>query len=176
MDVKTILGGLCTPEIEKALNEAIGKEFIPKEKFDDKLAVIKDLTGKLTERDTQLEELTPKAAGNEALMAEITKLQEQNKAVAADEQKKYREKLLDIKLNEQKPISLRALKAELELDKITFNENNDIIGLDEQIKAIKADEVRKNLFVQAPPVVQAGTGTPQAANTEVKTFTPPKIF
>lgn len=176
MDYKTLLGGTYTPEIEKALNDAIGKEFIPKEKFDDKLAVIKDLTGKLTERDKQLEELTPKAAGNEALLAEITKLQEKNKEVAADEQKKYREKLLDIKLQEQKPISLKALKAELELDKITFNDDNEIIGLDEQIQAIKADELRKNLLVQAPTPIQTGTGTPQAANTEVKTYTPPKIF
>lgn len=176
MDYKTLLGGAYTPEIEKALNEAIGKEFIPKEKFDERNTLLKAAQEDLKARDKQLEELTPKAAGNEALLAEINKLQERNKEVAAAEQKKYREKLLDIKLSEQKPISLKALKAELELDKVTWDENDNIIGLDEQIQAIKADEVRKNLFVQSPTPVTTGTGAPQTADITAQPAPIKKVF
>lgn len=170
-ELKTLLGNNFTSEVEAALNKYAeaqiktgGADYIPKVKYDAINDKLKSLSNDIKDRETQIEELKSKAAGNKELLEEITKLQEANKASQAEAVKKYRDKLLELKITSLKPISNKALMAELDLTKIEFDDNDNIKGLDEQIAKIRENEDLKQLFKSESTPPGAGTGVKQNAD------------
>lgn len=163
--VKKILGENYTEEVKQAIEQEIasqvekgGADYVPKAKYNEVNERYKGVKSELDARDRQIEELKPKAAGNEALLEQISQLQEENKRQGEEAVTKLRNKYLDDKINSYKPISARALKAELDLDKVEFDEDFNIKGLDEQVDVLKEDEKLNRLFEQEETPPPTGTG------------------
>lgn len=158
--IKEILGDVWTEELEKNINEHIGKNFIPSEKYNAQKTELDGLKTQLAERDNQLKKPQEAAKGNEELSAQIAELQKQNKeakeAYETQIEALNQERLLDANLMSVKPKNLKALKALIDQSKLKFNEDT-IEGLDEQITALKASE--PYLFDDGIP---GGTGAPAA--------------
>ena len=131
------------------------KGYVPKTRFDEVNAAKKAAEDTVKERDKQLEDLKKASGDSEALKAQIAQLQADNKA-AAD---KYAAELKAVQINSavEKELTaagaknLKAVKALLEgLDKAELDGEN-VKGLADQIKKLKAGEDTKFLFNEAAP-------------------------
>lgn len=131
------------------------KGYVPKARFDEVNAAKKAAEDTVKERDKQLEDLKKASGDSEALKAQIAQLQADNKA-AAD---KYAADLKAVQINSavEKELTaagaknLKAVKALLEgLDKAELDGEN-VKGLADQIKKLKAGEDTKFLFNEAAP-------------------------
>lgn len=131
------------------------KGYVPKTRFDEVNAAKKAAEDTVKERDKQLEDLKKASGDSEALKAQIAQLQADNKA-AAD---KYAAELKAVQINSavEKELTaagaknLKAVKALLEgLDKAELDGEN-VKGLADQIKKLKAAEDTKFLFNEAAP-------------------------
>ncbi|OMC86923.1 hypothetical protein BK128_09670 [Viridibacillus sp. FSL H7-0596] len=138
---------------------------IPKSRFDEKIDEAKELKQQLADRDTQLKELSDKAGDNEALTAQIKSLQEQNETTASEYETKLKQKDFDFKLSEAlrdaKARNPRAVIALLNTDSIKLD-GDTLIGLDEQLKALKTSDdylfVADGLKGKTPPGAQKPPG------------------
>lgn len=142
------------------------KGYVPKTRFDEVNAAKKAAEDTVKERDKQLEDLKKASGDSEALKAQIAQLQADNKA-AAD---KYAAELKAVQINSavEKELTaagaknLKAVKALLEgLDKAELDGEN-VKGLADQIKKLKAGEDTKFLFNEAAPGfkgVKGGSGS-----------------
>lgn len=131
------------------------KGYVPKTRFDEVNEAKKAAEDTVKERDKQLEDLKKASGDSEALKAQIAQLQADNKA-AAD---KYAADLKAVQINNavEKELTaagaknLKAVKALLEgLDKAELDGEN-VKGLADQIKKLKAGEDTKFLFNEAAP-------------------------
>lgn len=131
------------------------KHAVPKTRFDEVNEAKKKAEDTVKERDKQLEDLKKASGDSEALKAQIAQLQADNKA-AAD---KYAAELKAVQINSavEKELTaagaknLKAVKALLEgLDKAELDGEN-VKGLADQIKKLKAGEDTKFLFNEAAP-------------------------
>lgn len=142
------------------------KGYVPKTRFDEVNEAKKAAEDTVKERDKQLEDLKKASGDSEALKAQIAQLQADNKA-AAD---KYAADLKAVQINNavEKELTaagaknLKAVKALLEgLDKAELDGEN-VKGLADQIKKLKAGEDTKFLFNEAAPGfkgVKGGNGS-----------------
>lgn len=135
-------GEKTVEDVLKAIDEA-DKEKVPRSRLNDKIAEVKDLKEQLKERDAQLDDLKTKAAGNEELTKQINDLKEQNKKATEEYQAKLDKQAFDFalerKLAGEKARNPKAVKALLNLDNIKLDGEN-LIGLDDQLKAIKESD------------------------------------
>jgi hypothetical protein len=159
MDFKKILGDKYTPELESEFKKAIGEEFVAKADFNEKNEALKEAKTTIAERDKQIKDLGLKATGNDELVKQIKDLTDKNTATQTEYEAKIKtlkeERILENELNKHNPISLKALKAELDLSKLKYTEDK-LDGLAEQIDAIKKDENLKGLFKRE--ITQGRTG------------------
>lgn len=141
MDYKKILGDAWTEELEKALKKAVGDEFVLRSDFNTTNDEAKRLKDTLKERDGQLEDL--KKVDAEGLQAKIETLQTENK----EAQKKFdaalaqvqKDNAIEAALVAAKAKNTKAVKALLDMDKITLDGQN-LKGLDDLIKALKGSD------------------------------------
>lgn len=169
--LKGLLGDLMTPEIEKALE---GKQiavvndgsFLPRDKYNAVANEAKELKKQLAERDTQLEALKGTAAGNADLLKQIDDLKAANDKTKAtyDAQLKQQAKdfAIDRAIAEAKGKNPKAIKALLNLEAINLDGDN-VLGLTEQIEAIKGSDTYLFDNGQAPPL-GGGTNPPGGGN------------
>jgi predicted nucleic acid-binding Zn-ribbon protein len=168
--IKEILGDKYSEELEKALNEHIGKGYVAKNDYAAKTGELDALKNAVAERDKRLEELRNSAKGNEELAKSIKELQDQNKAAEeahAAELKRLKEgHLLDTAVNAAKPKNAKALKALLDASKLVYDGEN-VKGFDEQIKALKASDpyLFEETATAEPPIRFGNTsnGVPPSA-------------
>lgn len=150
MDLKKILGDIegQTELIEK-INAEIGREFVPRAEFNAKNDELKNTVQALAERDKQLEQLSGLEGDKNALTAEINRLKNENKEAA----KKYADEMKKIRINQAiereisgiaNPDALDIIPGLIKTDSIILNEDGSILGLKEQVEALK--ESRKSLF------------------------------
>jgi hypothetical protein len=161
-DLKAL--GLAEDVIDKIMEEN-GKDI---EKYKGEAATAKasaeQLKTQLTDRDKQLDEL--KKVDPAALQAEITKLQTANTTAQAEHEKALSAaKLnfaLEARLMKEGAVSTKAVKALLDPAKISLDGEN-LIGIDEQLKALK--ETEKWAFGEQQPSGSTGMphGTPPPA-------------
>ena len=134
--------------------------YIPKSRFDEVNAQVKDLKGQLTERDNQLKDLGAKAKDSETLSKQIAELQEANKQQKEQAEAATRNMAIDyalknaLKDNKAKYEDL--LLGKFDRDKLKVKEDGTIEGIDEQLNGIK--EGYKDLF-EAPLAGRAPTAT-----------------
>lgn len=123
------------------------------------------LKNDIAERDRQLEELKKSAGDNEQLKNQIEQLTKDNKA-AAD---KHAQEMMELKkgyaienaLITAKAKAVKAVSAYIDTDKVTIDSKGNIVGIDEQIKALKESDETKFLFDSgAPQMKGAKPGEP----------------
>ena len=143
--------GLSEEQTEKVLsvNAEQLKGFIPKSRFDEVNNTKKQLDKDLKDRDVQLENLKNSSGDVETMKQTIENLQRDNK-VAKDnfeaELAKFKlESAIDTTLLGSNVINTRAVKALLDMDKIKLD-GDVLIGINEQIEALKNAEDSKMLF------------------------------
>lgn len=133
--------GLSEEQADKVI-EGYGT-MVPKSRLDDKIAEVNDYKTQIADRDTQLTELQTKANGNEELQAEITRLQQENDQTKTEYEGKLQQKDFDFALAEalrnakaKNPVAVKAL---LKADTLKLD-GDKILGLDEQLTALKASD------------------------------------
>lgn len=139
-----------TTIVESAKKE-VPTYYVPKNDFNEKVTEVKTLTTEKETLTTQLEEL--KKVDPTKLQEEITKLQQANKDLETNGKKELadvkRMSAIDLAIANSKTIDAISLKANLDLDKITYDEKTgNLSGIDEQISSIR--ESKKYLFTEAP--------------------------
>lgn len=148
--LKTILGDSYTEEIDKKVSDQIGKSFVSKTDFNTLNETKKTLEKAVSERDGQLEEL--KKVDAAGLQAKIIELQTANTTAKTEyetEIKKLKlDSMLETRLIKEGAVNTKAVKALLDASKISID-NDNIIGLDDQLTALKESE--KWAFNQQAP-------------------------
>lgn len=143
--------GLSEEQTEKVLsvNAEQLKGFIPKSRFDEVNNTKKQLEKDLKDRDVQLENLKNSSGDLETMKQTIENLQRDNKAAKDNfeaELAKFKlESAIDTTLLGSNVINTRAVKALLDMDKIKLD-GDVLIGINEQIEALKNAEDSKMLF------------------------------
>jgi len=143
--------GLSEEQAEKVLsaNAEQLKGFIPKSRFDEVNNTKKQLEKDLKDRDVQLENLKNSSGDVETMKQTIENLQRDNKAAKDNfeaELAKFKlESAIDTTLLGSNAINTRAVKALLDMDKIKLD-GDVLIGINEQIEALKNAEDSKMLF------------------------------
>jgi len=143
--------GLSEEQIEKVLsvNTEQLEGFIPKSRFDEVNNTKKQLEKDLKDRDVQLENLKNSSGDVETMKQTIENLQRDNKAAKDNfeaELAKFKlESAIDTTLLGSNVINTRAVKALLDIDKIKLD-GDVLIGINEQIEALKNAEDSKMLF------------------------------
>ena len=143
--------GLSEEQVEKVLsaNAEQLKGFIPKSRFDEVNNTKKQLEKDLKDRDVQLENLKNSSGDVETMKQTIENLQRDNKAAKDNfeaELAKFKlESAIDTTLLGSNAINTRAVKALLDMDKIKLD-GDVLIGINEQLEALKTAEDSKMLF------------------------------
>lgn len=148
MDLKELLG----EELYKQVAEKAGEHkiavvsdgsYIPKAKFDEKLAEVKEYKNQLQERDAQLKELGAKAKGHDELSAKIEELTAQNEKVKQEYEQKIQQQAFDHALSSAltgaKVKNEKAVRALLDTENIKMKEDK-LEGLEDQLKALKESD------------------------------------
>ncbi len=160
-----------TEEMATKVVENYG-HMIPKGRFDEEVeeknnlkSQLEERNKQLEERDKQLAELSKNNADNEELKKQIAQLQADNKA----KEDEYNENISKLKLDNALDKALTgagsknntALKALLNLENIKLDGEN-LIGLNEQLEAVKKDNDYLFESEEKEPGAPAGT-TPKNA-------------
>ncbi|WP_342489167.1 phage scaffolding protein [Cytobacillus sp. FSL W7-1323] len=115
--------------------------WIPKDKFNDKLNEIKGLKDQITSRDKQLDDL--KKVDPEALQQKINDLQEENKNTKTEYEGKLKKQTFDYALKDAltgaKVRNPKAAKALLDLESIKLD-GDKLLGLEDQLNALKESD------------------------------------
>ena len=127
-------------KILKAYQDSIKDQYIPIARFNEVNEEKKELKAQLEERDGQLKELKVKATGNEELTSKITELENLNNQTKKEYETKIaelrKETSIELKLKDEKAKNIKAVKALLDLKKVSL-EGDSLIGLEEQLKGLK---------------------------------------
>lgn len=134
-------------------------EYVSKRKYDDEVSKTADLTAKIAERDTQIEELGKTAGLTEDFKKQIKDLQDANKAAETEWQNKLKKQEFDFALNTElkdkyKARDVLSVIPHLKTDAITFADGK-FTGLSEQM-----NELTKNKAFLFGDDTATGTGTP----------------
>lgn len=163
--------GLTEEQAEKVLsaNTEQLKGFIPKARFDEVNNAKKQAEKDLSDRDKQLETLKNSTGDVETLKNTIKQLQNENKAskeqYEANISKIKLDNAIDNALGNAKAKNSRAVRALLDMEKIKF-ENDNLSGLDEQLKVLKEAEDSKFLFEEIKePAKPSFSGVEPGAST-----------
>ena len=130
-------------KVLEAHKEAIKDNYVPIARFNEVNEEKKELKIQLEERNKQLKDLKEKAEGNEELVARITELEELNKQTQKDYEEKIaalrKETAIELALKDAKARNIKAVKALLDLDKVSLDGDN-LVGLEEQLKGLKESD------------------------------------
>ena len=135
----------------ESVKKEVPKYFVPKNDFNEKVTEVNTLTTEKNTLTKQLDDL--KKVDPTKLQETIDKLQEDNKNLEANSKKELadvkRMSAIDLAIANSKTIDAISLKANLNLEDITYDEKSGTLkGIDEQITSIR--ESKKYLFDEAP--------------------------
>lgn len=128
---------------EKASAEEL-KGYVEKTKHDEVVEENKTLKKSVSDRDKQLETLKASVGDNEELKKQIETMKQQN----ADQEKKHKAELAQLKLDNAMETALtaagakniKAVKALLDTSKVKLEDDGKLTGWDEQIKAVQKSD------------------------------------
>lgn len=156
-------------DFEKELNKLLPEDWMPKSTYNELNDKYKLSEKQLKETTEQLSELNNKAGLADEYKAQIDKLTESQKAEKEGFEKQIAEMrhgyALDAALTAAKARNVKAVKAMLDMDKITW-EGDAIKGLDDQLKAIRESD--GYLFEQAEDSNQTPPRKPTFSGTNPK--------
>ena len=121
---------------------------------------VTDLEGKVTAKDNEIATLQKKVGDTDSLNQRISQLEtdktnltnELNTTVTTIK----KTHAIEGKIRDAKGKNVKAIMALLDLEKITY-ENNELSGIDEQLTALTTAEDSSMLFGDAKPTAPAGT-------------------
>ena len=140
-------------KVEKAVGDSVKTElekYVPKTKFDETDAELKQSKETLKERDKQLETLKNSTGDIEKLKADIAELQASN----TQKDETHAAEIKTLKINTAVDTALAAAKAKngkavralLDLEKAELAEDGTVKGLSDQIKKLQGAEDSKFMF------------------------------
>jgi DNA repair exonuclease SbcCD ATPase subunit len=149
MNLKAILKDAYTDDIEKAINDAVSKDFVARSEFNVKNDALKNTESVINDYKTQLETLKTQNADNAALQATIAKLQTDNAAA----EKAHADRLAEIErdyalkdvLKTQGARDVLSVLPHIDTKAVIFNDGK-FTGLDEQVKALKTSKAFLKFF------------------------------
>lgn len=162
--LKPILGDAHTDEIEKKVEEEIGRHFVTRADFNAKAESVKQLEKTIGERDAQLETLKKSTGDVSALQQQIADLQAQN----AQNKKQYEADLMQMRVNSAVEAALttagaknitaaKALLADFLTD-ATLADDGTVKGLTAEIEALSKAEGTAFLFEPSKSASQSFKG------------------
>lgn len=154
-----------TEEMDKKVAEKIGESFVSKADFNAANEAKKALEAQIKDRDKDIMELRKAAGNNEELSQKYAALQEKYKADTESLNKAMmdnkKQSAVDMAILQAKGRNPKAIKALLDMDKITLKDDGTLEGLD-------LDGLRKSdsyLFDVETTKVE-GTGSPKSGVAE----------
>lgn len=165
--------GLTEEQADKVI-EGFG-QMIPKSRFDEVNQAKKQADELLEQYKQQIEQLKQTAQGSEELQQQITDLQnqiEQTKTEYENQLKQTKiDNAIDLALTNAKAKNLKAVKALLDLDGIELDENGNVKGLEEKVKALVEGEETSFLFETTTTTLAGAQPNNQPGNNP----TPPDL-
>ena len=165
-------GEISSDDFEKELNKVLPEDWVPKSTYNELNDKHKLSEKQLRETTEQLSGLKDKAGLADEYKSQIDKLTESQKAEKEGFEKQIVEMrhgyALDAALTAAKARNVKAVKAMLDMDKITW-EGDAIKGLDDQLKAIRESD--GYLFEQAEDSNQPRRRNPPSAGRPPRTAT-----
>lgn len=161
--LKEILGEQYSEDIDKKVSEEIGKNFVAKADFNNVNETKKTLEQQIKDRDKDIADLKKSAGDNADLSQKYSDLQEKYKKDTESLNKtildNQKNNAIEMAIMQAKGKNTKAIKALLDLDKISLKDDGTIEGLSEQMENLtKSDdskflfeEVKKNQFKGAKP-------------------------
>lgn len=164
--LKTILGEDLVKQIETKIGtldeEAKGKlnianvgdgSYMPRAKYNALNDSVEDFKKQIADRDTQLEDLKKANKGNEDLVAKIKTLQDENATIKTDYEAKLEAQARSTAISEAisgaKAKNVKTILPLLDDSKIIYKDGK-LVGVDEQLKALKEAEDSSFLFEATP--------------------------
>lgn len=160
--------------IDKILDENsadIGRAKGELQTYKDKVT---ELEGKITTKDGEIATLQQKVGDTDALNQQIAQLTTDKNNLTNELNTKVtqikKDHAIEGRIRDRKGKNVRAIKALLDQDKITF-ENEKLGGIDDQLDALATAEDSSMLFGDAKPGAPSGTqpGTPSGGNGGTQT-------
>ena len=146
--------------IDKILDENsadIGRAKGELQAYKDKVT---ELEGNLKDKDKEIGNLTKQVGDVEALNNQIKQLQTDNGRLNDELNSKVnklqKDHAIESRIRDRKGKNVKAIKALLDEEKITF-ENNELGGIDDQLDALEKAEDSSMLFGEGKPTTPAGT-------------------
>lgn len=103
-----------------------------------------DLQGQINERDGQLKDLKATVNDNDELTAKIADLEKANKDAKTSYENKLKAQDKEFKitnaLRDSGARNVKAVQSLLDLDKVSVDDNGTLIGLSDQLKAVKESD------------------------------------
>lgn len=151
--------GLTDELAQKVIDDVIDGNYIPKTRFNEINEENKTLKKSISEYDEQLESLKKSSGDNEALTKQISDLQTAN----AEQQKAHEKELkqlrldnaIEIELSSAKAKNTKAVRAMLDMTKVTIGDDGNLAGLKEQLDALQQSDA---YMFDAQPATQQFTG------------------
>lgn len=121
-------------ELEKKIAEKLKQEYVAKVDYDGIVEAKKGLEGQIAQRDADIKALKEGAKDNKELQKEYEALQEKYKLDTENLQKQYqnsrKNSAIDMEILKAKGKNTKAIKALLDMDKITLKDDGTLEGLD----------------------------------------------
>ena len=129
-------------KIEQKIAEKLKSDYVAKIDYDVVVQTKQALEGQIQQRDTDIQALKESAKDNADLQAEYQKFEKKYKADTANLQKQFLESrknsAVDIAIMQAKGRNPKAIKALIDMEKVTLKEDGTIDGLD--IDALKQSD------------------------------------
>lgn len=159
MDLKELLGEesynqLITKLGDKKIAVVSDGNWIPKEKFDQVNSDKKEYKKQVDNLNTELDKLQDQLKDNQGAQDKIKELQGKIESSEKAMTKVRKDTAIDIALTKAKSKNIKAVKSNLDLEKIELNEDGYIKGLDDQLTKLKESD--SYLFEEETP--PGGTG------------------
>lgn len=136
--------GLTEETAQKVMDEVVGKNYVPKSRFNEVNEENKTLKKSVADYDKQFEDLKKSSGDNTALQQQIAELQRQNndqkKAHEAEMAQLRLDNAIDSALTSAGAKNVKAVKPFIDATKVKLDEDGKLTGLDEQLKEVQKTE------------------------------------
>ena len=172
MNKKELMNRGLSEEHADIVVDMIKDSFVPLYRFNEINEKMKTYKSKSEELDEEVKALTSKVEDTEKLKADMQKLKDENARAAGEHLAALaslkKSNAIDAGLRDSKAKNVKAVKALLDLDKITL-EGDTLTGLEEQVKALMENDNSKFMFDTATEYTPKGANPGQASGGSAST-------
>ena len=166
--LKEILGESYTEEVDKKVSEKLGENFVSRADFNTTNETKKDLEAQIKARDKDIEGLKKSSGDNTELQKQYEALQEKYKSETESLNKKIsdttKNSAIDMAIMQAKGKNSKAIKALLDMEKISVKEDGTLDGLD--LEGLKTSD---GYLFDVETKTNVGTGFTKGSATNMET-------